>query len=46
MVRYKKNGTIYAMKSIRKAHVVKNKKAAPPSANLLGVACFVFRIRK
>jgi hypothetical protein len=26
MVKYKKSGKIYAMKSIRKAHVVKNKK--------------------
>lgn len=40
MVRYKKNGKIYALKSIRKAHVVKNKKVrdsrALPPLTLLG----------
>lgn len=28
MVKYKKNGQLFAMKSIRKAHVVKNKKVS------------------
>ena len=32
MVRYKKNDKIYALKSIRKAHVVKNKKVGDSKA--------------